>query len=32
LTLAEQDVLLVFKKNAEKKMRVVPGFERTMDR
>jgi hypothetical protein len=31
-SLAERDVLLVFKKNAEKKMRVVPGLEGTMDR
>jgi hypothetical protein len=31
-SLAERDVLLVFKKNAEKKMRVVPGLEGMMDR
>jgi hypothetical protein len=32
LTLAERDVLLVFKKNAEKKMRVVAALEGMMDR
>jgi hypothetical protein len=32
LTLAERDVLLVFKKNTEKKIRVVPGLEGMMDR